>query len=160
VPFPHVVGTGIRLHLHGKKRLLCPRGAMIHDPSGKHWPKCSLLIAPMGRGGRKAKPEEYEGAPKHYLGRTYQAKIVELEFPSASGDWETIGKIDRIDYVRGGTKAPGGFTHKMNAPRGVYKVTHFLKGGRADVTLRKSGSYYRLDFPRGCILDDRGIVYP
>lgn len=156
---PYVLGTHVRLHLEGK-RMVSPRGSMIHDPSGRAWPKCSLLIAPGGRGSRAAKPEEYEGAPKNFLGRQHRAKIRELEFPAASGEWTVVGQVTRIDYVRGGTKAPGGFQHSVNKPRGVYKIVHLLKGGKAPVTLRKNGRFYRLDLPRGCIVDDRGIVYP
>ena len=133
---------------------------MIHDPSGRLWPKCSLLIAPLGRSSRDATPEEYEGAPAYFLGRHHRGRVTELDFPNRSNGWTEVGQVGRIDYVRGGTKAPGGFRHEVNRPRGIFKVVHLLRGGKAPVTLRKQGKFYRLDLPRGCIVDDRGIVYP
>jgi hypothetical protein len=158
VSLPYVMGTQTRMHLEGG-RILRPRGSMIHDPSGRHWPKCSLLIAPLGRGSRDATDKEYEGAPEHYLGRNHSPRVAELELPSKTG-WTIVGHVKRIDYVRGGTRAPGGFRHSINKPRGVFKVVHLLKGGKANVVLRKKGKFYRLDLPGGCLIDDRGIVYP
>jgi hypothetical protein len=156
---PYVVGTAIRVHLDGK-RILTPRGAMIHDPSGSVWPNCSLLIVPI-RGSRVASDDEYQGAPKHFLGRTHQARVAQFEIPSRTvGDWKVVGNVTRVDYVRGGTKAPGGYRHTMNKPRGIYRFTHLLKGGKAPVVLRKLGRCYRIDLPSGCVVDDRGIVYP
>jgi len=158
---PYIYGRAIRLHMDSGK-MIQPRGAMIHDPSGRDWPKCSLLIVPVGRSRvRKATDEEYEGAPKHYLGRDHNPKVVQVTFPSSStAEWKRIGELRRIDYVRGGTKAPGGYKHHINKPRGVYRVTHLLRGGDQPVVVSKLGSAYRLDLPNGCIIDDRGIVYP
>ena len=155
---PYVYGRCVRLHFANKK-ILTPQGVMIHDPSGIYWPKCSLVIMTVGRGSRAATDEEYDGAPKHYLGRQHKPRIVSVQFPEKTG-WKKVGTLTRIDYVRGGTKAPGGYRHYINKPRGVYRVTHLLKGGDAEVMVSKLGRMYRVDFPSACIIDDRGIVYP
>lgn len=161
---PFVVGTGVRLHMVSGG-MVRPRGSMIYDPSGRDWPKCSLLIASRGKEVRKATPDEYEGAPKHFLGKNHVIQAARIDYPSKTvSDWEKIGLVKRVDYIRGGTKAPGGFRHSIHKPRGVYRLLHgvlnFVSGGKKPAVLRKRERFYRLDLPDGCIVDDRGIVYP
>ena len=155
---PFVYGRQIRLHIDGG-RMIRPRGVMVFDPSGKYWPKCSLLIMPIGRTVRAASKDEYQGLPRNYLGRGHIARVASVEIPSRDG-WRLVGELHRIDYVRGGTRAPGGYRHHMNKPRGIYRVTHLLKGGKIPVMVSKLGNAYRIDLPSGCVVDDRGIVYP
>lgn len=69
-----------------------------------------------------------------------------------------MGEVATIYYVRPGTKAPGGYRHKFNAPRGLMHIVFLVKGKGAAI-LRKHGVFYRLDLPNNCILDDRGIVF-
>jgi hypothetical protein len=154
-----VKGTSIRLHMEDGP-MVRPRGAMMHDPTGRHWPKTSLLIGPFKKEGGKVDPKKYEGAPKEYLGRNYNPKEGSVNLPPKNlSYWEDVGVVERIDYVRPGTKAPGGFRHSFNKPRGVYHVLHAVKGKR-HVMLRRCGQFYRLDLGKGAIADERGIVFP
>lgn len=155
-----VKGTRTRFHMADGGPMVRPKGAMMHDPSGRHWPKNSLLIGPFERGTKLPTIDRYKGAPKEYLGRQYNPHVGSVDLPpKALSQWETVGEVDRIDYYRPGTKAPGGYRHTFNAPRGVYHVLHAVKGkGRA--VLRKCGRFYRLDMSKGSIADGRGIVWP
>jgi hypothetical protein len=130
------------------------RGAMLHDPVGHSWPRCSLLIAPFQRGGRAATEAEKDGAPKEYLGRTHEYHVGKLDRPPSSlSEWERVGEVATIYYVRPGRKAPGRFYHHF----GQRRLAAFYKKGKA--ILYKRGSMYRVELARGCIVDGRGIVF-
>jgi hypothetical protein len=155
-----VKGTRVRLHMAEGGPLVRPRGGMMHDPTGKAWPRNSILLGPFKKEGLPVDASKYQGAPKEYLGRNYNPKEGSVNLPpKALSHWEDVGLVERIDYYRHGTKAPGGYTHKFHAPRGVYHVLHAVKGKRR-VMLRRCGKFYRLDLGKGAIADDRGIVFP
>lgn len=155
-----VKGSRVRLHMKEGGPLVRPAGAMMHDPTGRHWPKNSLLIGPFTRGSEKPTEAQYEGAPKEYLGRKYNPHVGSVDLPpKALAEWEDVGEVTRIDYIRPGTKAPGGFRHEFGKPRGFMHAVHLVKGKRRP-RLRKCGRFYRLDLGPGAILDDRGIAFP
>ena len=155
-----VKGRAVRLHMAEGGPMVRPRGAMMHDPNGRAWPACSVLIGPFTAGKRAATPKEYKGTPREYLGKTYSPHVGSVDLPPKDlADWITIGDVTRIDYVRTGRKNPGGYKHTFNAPHGVSWFVFALKGkGRA--VLRRHGRFYRLDMSHGCHLDDRGFVWP
>jgi hypothetical protein len=128
---------------------------MLHDPSGKSWPACSLLIVGFDRRGRVATDDERKGAPKEYLGRKYEPRIGSVELPPRSlSEWSSLGEIETIYYVRPGTKAPGKYFHDF----GKRRLRAFFKKGKA--TLYRRGSAYRVELGRGCIAHHDGIVFP
>ena len=154
-------GSHVGFKLAGKtrKKIWCPaRAGMLHDPSGDSWPKCSVLVACYERGRKKPSREQYQGAPRDYLGRQYQARVGSIALPPRDLDqWQEIGELEEIYYLRPGTKAPGKYRHKFNAPRGMYRIM-FLFKGRGDARLYKLDRMYRIEVER-CIIDDRGFVY-
>lgn len=152
-------GTHIRVKLAGKKERGL-RGAMMHDPDGEYWPECSLLIGSFSKYERPADEDEYQGAPKYYLGRTVSPYVGSVDLPPrALSEWDNLGDVEIFYYVRPGSKAPGEYNHHMNKPRGMMHLVFMVKG-RGRAILRKCDGFYRLDFPDGCILDDRGIAWP
>jgi hypothetical protein len=155
-----VKGRAVRLHMAEGGPMVRPRGAMMHDPKGTHWPKCSVLIGPFTAGKRAATPKEYAGTPREYLGRTYSPRVGSVDLPPKSLDaWQEIGEVKRIDYVRTGRKNPGGYQHTFNKPHGVSWFV-FLFKGKGKAVLRRHGRFYRLDLSKNCQLDDRGFVFP
>ena len=155
-----VKGRAVRLHMAEGGPMVRPRGAMMHDPNGRAWPSCSVLIGPFTAGKRAATPKEYEGTPKEYLGRTYSPHVGSVDLPPKSLDaWQEIGLVTRIDYVRTGRKNPGGYRHVFNKPRGALWVVFLIKG-KGKAVLRRHGRFYRLDMNKGCLLTDQGFVYP
>jgi hypothetical protein len=131
------------------------RGSMLHDPSGRYWAKCSLLIVSFQRSGRLATDDERAGAPREYLGRTHQARVGSVSLPPKPlSEWELVGELDEILYVRPGRKAPGSFFHKFGGRR----IETFWRKGKA--RLYKLGRSYRVELGHRCLADDRGIVTP
>jgi hypothetical protein len=150
-------GSSVRLEI-GRRAVLV--GSMLHDPDGNAWPACSFLCAKFSPGGRDATDEELKGAPRDYFGKNYRARVGKIELPPRNlSSWEFVGDVTKIWYTRPGTKAPGRFVHKINSPRGLWKIIFFLKG-RGEAKLYKRGKYFRLDFSAGCLADDRGVAYP
>lgn len=152
-------GTRVRLHL-ADGRILSPRGSMLHDPKGRYWPKNSLLIGGFTRSGGDLSDEQYRGAPKDYLGRNHTPHVGYVDLPPKRiGEWVDVEEVVRIDYVRGGTRAPGGFRHHFGKPRGLMRLVHLVKGKRR-VILRRWGRFYRVDMGPGSMADSRGIAFP
>lgn len=136
---------------------------MLFDASGTFWPKCSLLIADFTRG-----TEEVDAA-KDYFGRGAAVFEGEVELPPKElSAWQRLGEVATVFYDRAGTKAPGFFRHKFNAPRGLFKLIFLIKGKAAKqppvlYTLfqRRTGrTFYRIELPEKCIVDSRGLVVP
>lgn len=164
-----LLATGTRVHIDlddGRRIHGVPGSASLHDRTGRAWPKCSVLIMVFPRSGaRLATEEEMTGAPRQYLGRTYRGKVSEpIDLPpKALGAWERVGTVSRVKgdkgeiwYSRGGTKHPGRYRHEFNKGG---KLVGFFKG-EGTVVLYQRGRALRLQLPRGCMLDDRGFVWP
>lgn len=135
-------------------------GAMLHDPKGVSWSKCSLLFVKFAHGRAPATAAQKRGAPREYLGKTYNAHVGTVELPPKNlSEWDRVGEVKEIFYTRHGTKASGRFRHVFNAPRGMMHVVFAVKGTRK-VILYQRGSAYRIELGKGCIADDRGIAWP
>lgn len=148
-----VKGTRVIFDLLGEDRSLhAPaRAGLLHDPSGRDWPRCSALVGPYAR---TAEPLE-DAKAQQYFGRSYQVRAARVTLPPRPiASWRSVGPVERIWYTRGGTKYPGPFQHKFN------KGWIPLVFGKKRVILYKLGSWCRLEFPDGCTLDDRGFVRP
>ena len=131
------------------------RGSMLHDPSGRWWPKSSLLVTTFHRGGRRATDDERRGAPQEYLGRTHEAQVGSVNLPPKPlSGWEYVGELKTILYVRPGRKAPGAFYHHF----GQRRIEAFWRKGKAH--LYRYGSAYRVQLGKHALADDRGIVHP
>jgi hypothetical protein len=141
------------------RRVRCA-GSMLHDPTGRHWPKHSLLIGKFQKGSEEPTEEQYRGAPRDYLGRGYRARVGSVDLPPKRlSEWEEIGPVAEIFYTRPGTSNPGRFRHAFNKPHGVSLVVFPFKG-KGKATLRKCGRFHRLDMSRGALIDSRGLVWP
>jgi hypothetical protein len=133
---------------------------MLHDDMGEKWPKCSLLIMSIRASDQKATDEEMRGAPEHYLGRDYAALVGRVDTPPKDlRRWEYVGDVKKIYYYRLGTRAPGGFKHHFNRPRGIHRITALVLGKR-EVKLYRLGDAYRLELGGGCLVSDLGLVHP
>lgn len=149
-------GTRVGFDLKDGEEIDAPAGyGMLHDPTGHHWARCSLLIAPFRR-GTVVDPDEVPSYAKAYLGRKYRPHVGEVTLPNKSlNGWERLGEVGRIWYTRGGTKAPFRFQHPIGK-----KTAFSIFRGKDTATLYRQGRYYRVQLGRGCVLDDRGIVHP
>ncbi len=133
-----------------------PRGAMLHDEAGTTWSKHSILFLPFHRSGRPASDAQTKGAPRHYLGREYEIRVGSVDLPPrALSAWTRVGPVERIEYARPGTRAPGNFYHDF----GKRRLAGLFRKGRNPV-LYKCGRAYRLELGAKSISDSRGIVHP
>jgi hypothetical protein len=154
---PIVKGRACRFEMKDGPDVSCA-GAMIHDPSGRHWPKNSVLCGPFRARVRRASDDEYRGAARDYLGTTHQASVGVVQMPPRSlGEWTYVGEVDRIFYTRTGRKRPGRYQHPFFKPTALATL---VRGRRGKVRLYRRGQFCRLELPRGAQLDNRGYVYP
>jgi hypothetical protein len=132
-------------------------GGMLHDPSGRWWPKRSVLCGPFKARERAAADDEFKGPAKDYLGKTHNASIGSVDTPPKSlGEWEYLGEVSRVYYTRTGKKRPGRYQHPFNKPTAL----SVLVKGKGKAKLYRHGRFARLDLPPGAILDSRGLVWP
>jgi hypothetical protein len=112
---------------------------IIHDPDGKQLPICTVFIGPVKR---TQQPAASYGKAKSYFGSKHILKQASINRPPSS--WSEVGEVVEIRYVRKG-KYAGGYFHPFKSFSPV---------------LSKSGRWYKLELRSGCIVDDRGFVFP
>jgi hypothetical protein len=120
----------------------------MHDPDGKDWPKCSLLIGPFKRTG---KPLDAPRAARSFLGHRTLAGRTDLPARALEG-WDNIGRVVEILYTRHGD-------HANDFKHGFASGWWFWKKPRP-VPAYQRGSFTRLELGRGCKIDFRGLVSP
>lgn len=157
------MGREIVIVLSSKREISPPmRAGMLYDHTGTDWPRCSLLIA--GFRGDTHDPDKRElSSARDYFGRDADIGAGTVDLPTTRlSSWRRVGEASEIFYGRAGTKAPGYFRHRFHKPRGLWKVIFFFKGraGKDPVVVYKLGRAYRLELPKGCMIDDRGIAVP
>lgn len=135
------------------------RDGMLYDSSGYYWPKCSLLVAPFEQGRDTcdvSKARDFFGRRVDVL----EGRVPQLP-PKDMHAWRAVGEVDQVFYDRAG-KHDGPFRHKFNSPHGMFKLVALFKKRVAEskVILYSLNGCYRLELPRGCIVDDRGFVLP
>jgi hypothetical protein len=131
-------------------------GAMLHDPSGRWWPKNSVLFGRLKR-LRRATDEEFTGPAKDYLGGSHNAQLNEIDTPTKGlNGWRYIGDVERIFYTRTGRKRPGYYQHEFNKSTALATLVK----GKGRVRLYRLGRFVRLELPRGAMLDARGYIWP
>lgn len=124
----------------GSSKRLSPSYGIIHDPDGAILPKCSVFIGPCRRTSQAI---EHSSKSKAYFGKKYVARKAVIAKIPQSG-WQEIGEVKEILYERRGKHA-GRYYHPFKS---------------FSPTLLKSGRFYRLELRNGCLLDDRGFVFP
>jgi hypothetical protein len=115
---------------------------MIHDTEGEVFDKCTVFVGPYKKTRRT--PKTIPSKATRYFGDQYQTHECIVNVPS--GPWKPLGEVVQILYERTkGSKYAAKYFHifKTKSPR-----------------LSKCGAYYRLNLQDGCIVDDRGFVFP
>ncbi len=125
----------------GKKLKLPASYGTLHDQEGTVLPKCDVFFGPFKK---TKKPVEMSRSERRYFGAQHRAVLAELPKIPVDG-WKKVGDVVMIYYVRRGHRAPGGFHHP-------FKSRH--------PTLYKQGRLYKLSLGTGCLVDDRGYIYP
>lgn len=141
-------GYDVGFKLEGERDLILPPKsyAMLHDPSGVDWPKCSVLVAPFKRGGepvRNKLAEEYF----HYRPRRGRIALPPRDVLA----WIELGPVKEIDYWRPGEEYEGEWWHPFGEAGFLFK-SHLP-------ILHRFGRMMRLELGH-CTLNWRGFVYP
>jgi hypothetical protein len=134
------------------------RDGLLYDDTGKHWSKESLLVAPFEQGD-----EEIENDRAHeFFGSDfaiYRGGIIPPPKQLKNG-WRNLGEVKTVFYERAG-KYEGPFKHEFNKPRGLWRlIWPFDRRSKGPALLYARKGCYRVEFPKGCIIDARGIVMP
>ena len=137
-----IKGRRVWCEMRDGREIYCPASfGMMHDPEGEHWPACVLLIGPYRRSRRSV---DLSNAAKDYFGPDYDGHEASIDVPQ--GAWKSLGEVSEIFYERTGLTHPGDYRHAFR------KDSH--------VILSKSGRFFRLELPKGCVVNWRGFVNP
>jgi hypothetical protein len=141
-------GYRVRFVLFGNRSVRAPAGyALLHDPSGHAWPKCSGLCAPF----TKTKETVDDREARSYFGFFSDAPgLGKLVLPPKDlGSWKRVGEVDEILYTRA----------RPNRLRSSHQADYFHPfEGKA--VLYRRGRLLRIELGRGCVWNWRGIVRP
>jgi hypothetical protein len=140
-------GYGVRFVMeHGSVRPARTH-ALLHDPSGRVWPKCSGLVSPF----RKTGDEINDSTAKSYFGLFSDAprRGILVMPPRALSEWRFSGYVEEIEYSR----------FRPDGLRSSHRDDYFhpFKG---DALLYRRGGLFRIELGRGCLWNWRGIVRP
>lgn len=152
-------GEDVGFVLEDGREINAPKNAgMMHDETGRAWPKCSLLVMSYRRSNKIASDAQFKGDAKDYFGRNYEACVSMVQTPPKSlSEWTLVGDVKRLYYWRPG-KHRGSYKHDVNKPRGLIRLL-FIFRGKMRAKLYRRGRVYRLELDK-CHIDDRGIVRP
>ena len=147
-----VKGTRVELErLDGSILKIPARYGMLHDPEGAQRARCEVFFAPFTELRRV--PETVTPAAKRYLGDNYEARLVRTDIPRSG--WVDAGLVKTIWYTRNGNRGKHrpneDFVHPFRSP---------IPFRKNPVPLSRSGRVYRISLGTGCVIDDRGFVFP
>ena len=132
------------LHLDGGGTIRPSGAALMHDPTGRHWPKTSCLIASFRRTGKPIQKPTDEATAWATDPSMVKMGIANTPGRSLDGGWKFVGRVNRIDYTRHGAHADK-YTHEFKAPH---------------PRLYRKGRVLRLELGRGAVFNWRGFVNP
>ena len=141
-------GTAVRLVLvDGSSHR--PRGAILHDESGKDWPSTSVLIMPFQRSGQPlANPPQ--SAVDHF-GDTFEIHRGEVDTPARDlREWRRVGEVRQAFYTRHGHVHPGRKQHVFGEKR------MFVLAGASLPVLYVHQGVHRLELAAGSSWTWRG----
>jgi hypothetical protein len=146
------VGWSVRIPLlEGGTATGAPHAALLHDPTGRHWSKCSGLVTTITKRGEACDDER----ALKYLGTTAHQGTAALP-PRDLGAWKMIGHAASILYSRHGKNA-GKYEHEF----GQHRVAGFVVGvSDSGPRVYARGAALRIELGAGCVWDERGIVAP
>jgi hypothetical protein len=126
--------------------LVCPPSyVLVGDPSGTMFDNCHFYVVKWSQSRAKRsniEPEAKERADE-YFGSTRGLQVGSVDIPK--GPWQRVAKVKYIRYRRFGEHA-GNYEHTWEFP----------------VTLQVSQNplAWRVPLPQGCVVDERGFVWP
>ena len=140
--------------------------ALMHDESGRDWPRFSGLVGAVKTAGRSGEPIS-DRAAKDYFG--YAPCAFEASIPSGDErhlrNWKSVGDVEEILYSRrrsngAPAKHRGDYYHpiRQKVPGLLSRLLSFVLP--AGAKLYRRGRWYRIELASGCVWNWRGIVSP
>lgn len=136
---------------------------LIHDPTGLVLNRCDIYITrytistkPVG-----AIPQRIAKFVDAYLGKETPRVRVAVEIPK--GPWHRLGVIRTVHYVRRNTedaKKDGLFYHDFDGSEGPLSYTFSDRDPTTEILESRSMRAFKLELPDGCIVNERGFVWP
>jgi hypothetical protein len=120
-----------------------PRGVLLHDPSGRYWPKNSCLITTFRKSGRPLENPTDEEVAWASNPKSVRAGSAFVPGARSMSSWSRVGEVVAIDYRRVGEYADE-YNHECKRP----------------VPLYRKGRVYRLELGKGATFNWRGFVSP
>jgi hypothetical protein len=135
-----IKGDHVRFEMTDGSMITMPDSyGIIHDPEGYSLPYCEVFFGPFEVTRQRV---DLTSKAKAYFGRGYEGRRAIVDVP-IQGPWEFVGETIQIFYKRRG-KDTRKFYHPQKRP----------------VRLLRCGKFYKNELPDGCVLDDRGFVWP
>jgi hypothetical protein len=125
---------------------LNPRYGIIHDPEGSSLNRCAVYFGPYKATKQKV---ELDRTGKKYFGPNYTGLRVFVDVPE--GPWNSVSEVVKIFYRRPAANRVAIYKGKYFHP--------YKKLGKP-LLLQRSGSYFKVQAPTGCIINWRGFVFP
>ncbi len=141
-----VRGDAVAFELRNGQELVLPPGlGMLHDPSGTVFPPCEFPICAFDGNDKTdiAMTPEMQKIVVQHFGDGAKWKGGDARIPQ--GPWTALPDAKRIYYVRKGHKA-GRYHHDFAEPMPIF--------------INSTGTAAKLVLPAGCIVNERGIVWP
>jgi hypothetical protein len=150
-----VKGRRIVVHLTAGKKLYA--SAMMHDETGKQWPRTSVLLASFRKIGTPLDDMTYFG--EDYTPHEGVLEIQgELRAVKALSSWRLVGQAIEIDYDRKGG-ALKGVSEKDYEPFKKNAYKHDFKKP-VNVYRHRSGKALRIELGPSARLNWKGFIYP
>jgi hypothetical protein len=142
-----IMGDEVAFGVHGSdEEVVCPdEFVIVHDVSGKILRACDFYVLRnrgVIRGDSGVSEVAYQTARRWYGDRLSLEKY-RVDLPDSG--WQRVGKIDAIRYRRLGVLGEA-YQHPYDPPIVLYR------------SLGERG--WKCALPDGCIVDERGFVYP
>jgi hypothetical protein len=123
---------------------------IIHDPDGTDLQRCTVYFGPYTRTRRPVSKPSRKAT--RYFGHKYIQREGRVNVPD--GPWTDIGEAVKIFYERTpGSQYEGPYFHN-------FKQRYFFVFMQRHPMLSTCKRYYRLQLKDGCVIDDRGFVFP
>ena len=147
----------------GTKLRVPKKFGVVHDPTGITLNKCDIYLTkytvstkPVG-----AIPKGMAKFVDAYLGRGTPRVRVAVEIPK--GPWHRLGVVKTVHYVRRNqddTERDGLFYHHFDGSEGPWSYTFTDKDPTTVLLESRCMHAFKLELPDGCIVNDRGFVWP
>lgn len=120
---------------------------LVWDKSGRILRRCDVHILqckPVSGRGIEFDPDDLSEAEDYWGPRD---RWTPYSFHLPSGPWKKLGRLARIGYRRGRT---GNWMHPGPSEPPLEEAVYLDEGDGC----------YRIRMPSGCVLDDRGFIFP